>query len=121
MFVSPAAAQALEPSTRFVVERVREAGALALLVPGLLEVVEEAARRPLLHLLPRRAPDREVGGDEVDLLAAAVLCGEPLEQRVGVRRVADGERPDLGVGAGSRPRRARRALPSAPRTTRARR
>src|SRR5688500_752188 len=101
MFVSggAAAAQPLEPGARFLVERVAQPRAASFLVPGRLEVAEEGLRRELLHLLPGRASDREVAGDEADALPIPMLRREALEQRVGVRRVADRERPHLRVGA----------------------
>ena len=42
-----------------------------------------------------------VGGDEQHMLVPAVLGGEPLEQRVGVRREAHRERPELLVVPGA--------------------
>ena len=76
---------------------------MRLLVPRLLELTDERSRRSLLHLLPRRAPDCEVGRDETDDLARAVLGCEPFEQSVRVPHIAHGERPDLGVGADTVP------------------
>ena len=69
---------------------------------GRLEVCQEGPRAPLLHLLPGGAAHGRVGGDEADALAPAVLGGQPLEQRVGVLRVAHLERAE------ARPRRRRR-------------
>src|SRR3990170_9030292 len=104
MFVSILAApQPLESLASLLVERVAQARAVRLLVTRLLEGFEERAGRALLHRLARRAPDGEVGRDEADLLVVAVLGGEPLEQCIRVRRVADCERPDLGIGADAVP------------------
>src|SRR5918995_1475424 len=98
MFVSVlAAAHSLEPVAGFVVERVAQPRAVGLLVTRVMKTVEERARRALLHRLARRAPHGEVGRDEADLLGVTMLGGEPLEQRVRIRRVANRERPDLGI------------------------
>ena len=98
MFASAvAAAEPLEPCARLVVEAVAEPGAVRLLMARLLQVGDERAGRSLLHLLPRGAADREVRGDEADDLAGAVLGGQPLEHRIGVGRVPNGERPHLRV------------------------
>src|SRR5215213_6217561 len=106
-----AATEPLEPRARLGIQRVREPRALLLLVPRLLQVGEEGSGRALLHLLPGRTEDREVGRDQADDLAVAVLSGEALEQRVRVQSVPDRERPQLGIAAGSVPDE------EAPRTT----
>src|SRR5207302_8511718 len=64
-----------------------------------LEVAEEGAGGELAHLLPGGASYGQVGGDQADDLAVAVIGGEPLEERIGVTGVADGERADVGVRA----------------------
>ena len=89
------AAEPLEPRARLLVEAVAETGALRLLMARLLQVGEERPRGALLHLLPRGTAHREVGRDEADDLAGAVLGGQPLEHRVRVRSEA---RSDIGRG-----------------------
>src|SRR5437764_896393 len=53
--------------------------------PRKFEVAEEGGRRSFLHLLPGRASDGRVRGDEADLLLRAMLRREPLDHRVRVR------------------------------------
>jgi len=90
MFVSAlAAAHPLEPLARLLIERVAQTGAARLLVARLLEVAEERSGGALLHRLAGRAADREVRRDEADDLGIAMLSGEPLENGVSVRRVAN--------------------------------
>src|SRR5947208_8679887 len=81
-------AQALESSQRLGVELVAQVAARAIFVLRRPELGEERPRRELPHLLAGGAAHVAVGGDEAHLLAAAVLCRKPLEQRVRVRRVA---------------------------------
>src|SRR5262249_47617913 len=50
---------------------------------------------------PRRTEHGAVGGDEDDALSRAVLRGEPLEERVGVGCVSNGERSELHLVSSS--------------------
>src|SRR5579864_2746360 len=92
-----AASEPLEPRERVRVELVAEVAARAVYVLGPCELAEEHSRRELPHLGARRAPHGLVGGDDRDLLAAAVLRGEPLDHRVRIRGPADCERAELLV------------------------
>ena len=74
----------------------RPAGGVVAML-GRAEVAEERLRGELRDLAPGGPEHGEVRGDEHHPLAAAVLGREPLEQRVGVGRVAHRERPALGV------------------------
>ena len=57
-----------------------------------LHVTEERRRRELLHLLPGRPANGDVGGDEAHDLVRAVLGREAFQERVGVRRITHLER-----------------------------
>src|SRR5438105_1628654 len=67
---------------------------------GLGQLVGEAGGADLHDLVAGGAAYGRVGGDEAHRLGAAVLGGEPLQERVGMRRVADLERADRLVCAG---------------------
>src|SRR4051794_5773881 len=60
------------------------------------EVVEERLRGEVRDLTSRRLENGGIRGDEQHPLELAVLGGEALEERVGVRREANGERTFLG-------------------------
>src|SRR5688572_4485222 len=103
LLLDVAAAEPLEPLARLVVEAVAEPGAVRLAMTRLLQVGHERPGRALLHLLARRAANGEVGRDEADDLALTVLGGKPLEHRVRVGGIADGQRSDLGIDADAVP------------------
>src|SRR3954452_15461523 len=65
------------------------------------QVAEERLRGQATNLLACRAEAGGIGGDDDDPLAGAVLGREPLEERVGVRRVAHGEPAAFDVLAGA--------------------
>src|SRR6266540_956175 len=91
------APQAFELRPRLVVEPLCELRTGALAMTRRLEVAEERLRAQLAYLLARGPAYGRVRGDEADALQVAMLGREPLDQRVGVRRVAHRERPSLGV------------------------
>src|SRR3954451_16333626 len=64
-----------------------------LLLARRREIANESRGGQLRHLLARGAANGEVRRDEADPLAIAELRGEPLEQGIGVRCVANFERP----------------------------
>src|SRR5712691_3502356 len=68
--------QALQPGSRLLVDSLAHAECAGLLMADVLEVAEEGAGGLLPHLLPGRAPHGEVGRDQADFLAIAVLGGE---------------------------------------------
>ena len=79
---------------------------------GGVELGEERPRRELPHLGAGGAAHGLVGGDDGDLLAAPVLGGEPLDQRVGVRAPSAPRAGRAPRRRRARRRRARRARPS---------
>src|SRR5205823_3588725 len=98
---SASAAETLEPGARFIVEPLADAVRPRLVVLDMFEIAKERRRAQLAHFLTGGAAHRRVGGDETDSLALTIFRREPLEQRICVGRVPDGERPELGVGAGT--------------------
>ena len=95
-----ASTQPLEASPGLLVQLPRQAVGSCLAVGGRLEIAEEGLGGELLHLEAGGRSDRRVARHQDDPVAAAMLGGEPLQQRVRVRGVAHGERPALGVLAG---------------------
>src|SRR5580765_4729551 len=86
------AAHPLELRPRLGVERVAQMVGSLLIVRDGLHVAEERSGRALLHLLPGRPPDCDIGRDETDLLRGAVLDRELLEECVRIRGVPHLER-----------------------------
>lgn len=62
-------------------------------------LAHERVRRDAARLLPRGAAHGKIGGDDPDLLRAAVLGGQALDQRVGGRGEAHLERAVHGIVA----------------------
>src|SRR5205085_2680129 len=81
-----AAAPALEPLARLVVEPVPELGRALVAVHRGLEVAEEGVGADLGHVCSGGAANRQVGGDEADLLGEAVLGGAPRRGEARRRR-----------------------------------
>src|SRR3954470_10258800 len=96
-----ASPQPLEPGASLRVELVGEAARRRARRSRRLQVAEERLRRELHHLPARRFEHRPVRRHEHDALECAVLRGEPFEQRVGVGREANRERPELHLLAAS--------------------
>jgi DNA-binding MarR family transcriptional regulator len=87
-----AAAYPLELLPRLGIERVAEVVRAVLGERDGFQVRRGTLRRSASALLPRRSSDGDVRRDEADDLRRAVLGRQPLEQRVGVLRVAHLER-----------------------------
>src|SRR5438034_11681110 len=102
-----ASTQPFEPRSCLVVELPSKAARPLLDPRGLPELVREGRGGDLGHLHARRVLQRRVARHEHDVLTPAVLGGEPLEERVGVRRVTDLERAAAGelaeAGEGGEP------------------
>src|SRR5262245_25646974 len=98
---SLAAAKPFQALPHRRIEPVSNATRRRVGVASLHELVEERCRGQLPHLLARDPPHGGVGRHEADDLAAAGLRREPFQNGVRVRRKANGERPDLAVGAGA--------------------
>jgi predicted nucleotidyltransferase len=64
------------------------------------ELLQEVPRGHMAHLLAGGPANCAIRGDDPDLLAVAMLRGEPLEDVVGVRGIPDLQRPE---GAGVAP------------------
>jgi hypothetical protein len=82
--MSPAA-QTLEGRTRVLIERILDLGARFRSLPRVfVEVAQERLRRDSSSLLPRRAANCLVRGDDPDLFLLPVLGGETLDEGVGL-------------------------------------
>jgi hypothetical protein len=87
--MSPAA-QTLEGRTRVLIERVLDLGAPFRSLPrAFVEVAQEGLRRDSSSLLPRRAANCLVRGDDPDLFLLPVLGGKALDEGVGLLCEAD--------------------------------
>ena len=101
-----AAAEALEALARLGVEPVAEPRSrppllrLGIAMARRLELGQEAPRGDLQHLLPRHAAHRVVGGHDADLLGAAILGREALEEVVRMRGPPHLERSDSALDPG---------------------
>src|SRR6478609_7771760 len=87
-----ASAQLFQARARLVVQLPGEAARRLLGPRRLPQLAGERRRRDLRHLDPRGVLQRRVARDEDDVLAPPMLRREPLEHRVGVRRIANLER-----------------------------
>src|SRR5215211_795435 len=91
----------LQSRSRFFVDAVANPARRILSMFDRCQVGRELARAHLCYLHPGRAANGFVGGDEDHLLPIAMLRCETLENGVGVRRVANLERPVPFLGADS--------------------
>src|SRR2546430_1656916 len=89
-----AATQVFEPRAGLLVEPVGQSLRRLRGLLGLGQLVGETGGADLHDFVPGSAADGRVGGNEAHRLGAAMLGGEALEERIGVRRVADLERAD---------------------------
>src|SRR5689334_15563887 len=87
-----ASTQLFHSRASLVVELAREAPGPLLDVRRLAELAGERRRGDLRHLDAGGVLQRRVARDEDDVLPASMLRRQPLEHRVGVRRVAHLER-----------------------------
>jgi hypothetical protein len=89
--MSPAA-ETLERRTRVLIERVLDPRARFRCLPrAFVEVAQEGLRRDSPRLLPGRAPNGAVGGDDGNLLVDSVLCCEALDEGIRLLCEADGQ------------------------------
>src|SRR4051812_3478245 len=91
------APQPLELRLRLRVELARERRPRLLVAAGVLELRDEDLRRALGDVLAGRAPDGQVGGDEHDFLAVAMLGRQAFERGVRILGVANLERAEDAV------------------------
>lgn len=91
------ATESFQAGLRCRIELVGETSGAVVAVFGRLEVAHERLRGELRHGTTGGVEHCRVRGDDDDVLAVAMLCRKPLEQRVGVRGVPHGQRPSLGV------------------------
>src|SRR6476619_3561374 len=83
-----ASAQLFQARARLVVQLPGEAARRLLGPRRLPQLAGERRVRDLRNLDPRSLLQGGVARDQDDVLATAVLGAEPLEHRVGVRRIA---------------------------------
>src|SRR5712691_7900978 len=80
-------AESFETRARLGVDAIGETGGPLLAVGRGPKLAEERLRGDARDLAARGAQNGRIGRDDHDTLAVAVLGGEALEERVGVRRV----------------------------------
>ena len=102
-FLAPA--ETLELLAGLIIEAIADAASgsplFLLAVNRRPEVCEKEPRRQLAHFLAGHPAHGVVGRDDAYELVTPILSGKPLQEIVRMSRIADGERPDLPLLAGS--------------------